>query len=51
MTKEQLKDESINDLAFDIMHTEDLGEIFELAYRIYVKTLHQDLTIEEKENA
>lgn len=45
---DELKDESINNLAFSIMHTEDLGEIFELAHSIYLKTLHQDLTIEEE---
>lgn len=37
--------ESINNLAFEIMHTEDLGTIHALANRIYLSSLHDDLTV------
>lgn len=37
--------ESINNLAFEIMHTEDLGTIHALANRIYLVSLQDDLTV------
>lgn len=40
-------DKTINDLAFSILHTEDLGEIHDLANKIYLDSLHNDLIIQD----
>ncbi|OTO28297.1 hypothetical protein A5816_000563 [Enterococcus sp. 3G1_DIV0629] len=40
-------DTTINELAFSIMHTEDLCEIHDLANKIYLESLHNDLSIKD----
>lgn len=40
--------ESINNLAFEIMHTDDLDDIHGLANRIYIMSLQDELTVKER---
>ena len=45
---EEITDDTINDLAFLIMHTEDLDDIHGLANRIYIMSLQDELTVKER---